>query len=147
MTITKANRTHNFLKWLCFRIFFTFAEISQKWVINHYPEHCTIYLLNLNGHEAGRIYPPIIFRLNFVSWIFIKNFQKLFEVKFGCSEKATTFEKIFHLKYNATLELYRGDWSFVAFSEYLNFKNWDQSGEFDTLPSSLSLIKLAPLWH
>ena len=37
--------------------------------------------INPNRHETGRIYLLIIFELDFVSWIFIKNFQTFLEVK------------------------------------------------------------------
>ena len=37
--------------------------------------------LNPNWHEAGRIYPPYIFGLDFVSWFFIKHIQTFLEVK------------------------------------------------------------------
>ena len=51
------------------------------------------------------------------------------EVKFGYSEKATKFEKIFHLKFDVTEQrqiLSRRFFSnFVAFSEYPNFNEID----------------------
>ena len=47
-------------------------------------------------------------------------------VKFGYSEKATNFEKIFHLKFDVYWVASNFQWkifsNFVAFSEYPNFK-------------------------
>ena len=37
--------------------------------------------LNPNWHEEGHFYPLVLFGLNFVSRIFIKNFQTFLEVK------------------------------------------------------------------
>ena len=58
--------------------------------------------VNPNWHEAGHFYPLVILGLDFVSWICIRNFQTILEVKMT---------------------------------------------SIDTLPSSLSLIKLTPRWH
>ena len=50
-------------------------------------------------------------------------------VQFGYSEKATKFEKIFHVKFDVTeqRQILSGRFfsSFVAFSEYPNFNNFD----------------------
>ena len=52
-------------------------------------------------------------------WCHIKvTWQEKLALKFGYSEKATKFEKIFHLKFDAT-QIFS---NFVAFSEYPNFK-------------------------
>ena len=53
--------------------------------------------------------------------------MKIDFVKFGYSEKATKFEKTFHLKFDATqyCQILSGRFfsNFVGFSEYPNFKN------------------------
>ena len=51
-------------------------RVWQKFYWNHFWKY-----FNPNRHEAGRIYPLIIFALDFVSWIFIKYFQTFLEVK------------------------------------------------------------------
>ena len=53
-----------------------------------------------------------------------QNQRGLFSVKFGYSEKATKFEKIFHLKFDVT-EMFS---NFVAFSEYPNFNKVNGNG-------------------
>ena len=63
-----------------------------------------------------------LFFLNLVCFFQVE--IKKILLKFGYSEKATTFEKIFHLKFDVTEQPQILSWksfsNFVAFSEYPN---------------------------
>ena len=83
---------------------------------------------NPNWHKAGRIYPLTIFGLDFVSWIFIKNFQTFLEMKIEINRDNSTPCQAHWVLLNLLLGGAKDEhFSYFHSSCQLGFRSWIQT--------------------